>query len=124
MNKRNLEKWVTALQSGQYNKEKGRLRGSGYCAMGVLCDVYLQETGQGHWLCISGDLYGFQVSSGEDASTHVLPKAVFDWLGIPAGSLIYGVYQDEKLDVVYLNDSVMLTFPEIAEAIKKEHLSE
>lgn len=50
------EKWLNALRSGEYEQTNGCLRDmgnekipSGYCCLGVLCDVYIKDTGKGHW---------------------------------------------------------------------------
>jgi hypothetical protein len=43
------EKWITALESGEYKQCTGQLsHDGGYCCLGVLTDLYLKETG-GEW---------------------------------------------------------------------------
>jgi hypothetical protein len=44
------QKWVNDLKSGEYKKGKGYLhKEDTYCCLGVLCDLYQKETGQGAW---------------------------------------------------------------------------
>jgi len=46
MNEAIKAKWVAALLSNEYEQTEGVLRnGRGYCCLGVLCDIYSQETG-------------------------------------------------------------------------------
>ena len=38
------EKWIAALRSGKYKQTTGRLmRGDGYCCLGVLCQIAVDE---------------------------------------------------------------------------------
>tara|TARA_R100001244_G_scaffold121497_1_gene91124 strand:- start:646 stop:1044 length:399 start_codon:yes stop_codon:yes gene_type:complete len=50
------QKWLEALRSGKYRKGTGQLREQGskttkprYCCLGVLCDLYIKETGKAKW---------------------------------------------------------------------------
>ena len=50
MKKRVKKLWVEALRSGGYKQGRKRLRyGDTYCCLGVLCDLYRKETGEGKW---------------------------------------------------------------------------
>ena len=45
------ERWVTALESGDYKQTRGRLRDdNGFCCIGVACDVL----GLGKWVSCGG----------------------------------------------------------------------
>ena len=56
----NYEKWIEALRSGEYEQTTGVLRNEkGYCCLGVLCDIYNKETGEGGWIQYAGDGYSF-----------------------------------------------------------------
>jgi hypothetical protein len=73
------EKWITALESGEYRKGKGHLRsGDSFCCLGVLCDLYHKETNNGEWKRIdpSGNVYYF-LNNGM-----YLPDVVCDWAGV------------------------------------------
>lgn len=44
MKKAIMEKWVAALESGEYRQTKGTLRKSGaFCCLGILCNLHAQE---------------------------------------------------------------------------------
>ncbi len=44
MNLEIKQRWINALRSGHYEQATGKLKNvSGYCCLGVLCDLYLQE---------------------------------------------------------------------------------
>ena len=44
MNPEVKQKWIDALRSGKYEQGSEKLRSvSGYCCLGVLCDLYAQE---------------------------------------------------------------------------------
>ncbi len=77
-----MEKWVHALRHGNYGQTYGYLREESdpieepgeyaYCALGVLCDVYVKEQCDGDW----GSLCRPQ-SYGETP-----PPAVIEWAGL------------------------------------------
>lgn len=43
--------WVNALLSGEYRRNRHRLKDpdGSYCPLGVLCELYRQQTGVGEW---------------------------------------------------------------------------
>ena len=44
MNTEVKQKWIDALRSGKYEQGSEKLRSvTGYCCLGVLCDIYVQE---------------------------------------------------------------------------------
>ena len=44
MNTEVKQKWIGALRSGKYEQGSEKLRSvTGYCCLGVLCDIYAQE---------------------------------------------------------------------------------
>jgi hypothetical protein len=66
-------KWVAALRSGQYEQTMSMLRNnSGYCCLGVLCDLYSQETGVEWW---GKDSVGFSIHGNDNT----LPIEVRAW---------------------------------------------
>lgn len=52
MNKENIKKWLDALASGEFQQATKRLNAGDNqrCCLGVACDVYMRETGNGHWI--------------------------------------------------------------------------
>lgn len=111
--------WTDNLISGKYPQGKYFLRNTrnGYCCFGVLCDLYIQEVGEGGWLLdrfTSQIGYNFAIN-GLSYGVFPPPK-VLDWVGIKSSR--YNYYPAETL-VGYLadmNDNDR-TFEEIAASI-------
>ena len=106
----NVKKWVAALRLGKYRRTTGMLhrRGSGYCCLGVACEVYIQHGGV------------LTKAIGEGAVTYdgergILPVAVKNWLGLRDA---YSSYNDGSL--ASQNDSWGMTFARIADLIESE----
>lgn len=82
MNKRIATKWVAALRSGDYVQARGRLRapaedGFAHCCLGVLCDLYKDETGKLEWH--KSDGHSFFAVSPTGRCDGSLPSAVVKW---------------------------------------------
>lgn len=110
------ELWVKALRSGKYEQTKGLLADQdGYCCLGVACEEYRQQTGEGHW----EDNNTFVDEAGNTSNTS-LPKRVMDWLGLAdtAGRHLNANDERETLDT--LNDDRGFSFEEIADVIEAE----
>jgi hypothetical protein len=77
------EKWLAALKSGKYVQGQGVLQGKSgnaftHCCLGVLCDIHMQETREGHW-----DENGvYWCRKDGSCSDRVLPAAVQTWAGV------------------------------------------
>lgn len=82
--------WVQALRSGEYQQGTGRLnrtdsltQTTGYCCLGVLCDVYNKNTGKGKWVPDRRGVFGNAfVAASNDMSATTLPNAVTEWSGL------------------------------------------
>lgn len=82
--------WVQALRSGEYPQGKGRLnrthsltdmQPTGYCCLGVLCDVYNKNTGKGKW--VPNRTFGYTfVAAPNDMSATAVPHTVAGWAGL------------------------------------------
>lgn len=109
-------KWKAALTSGEYEKGVGNLRTSTnkFCCLGVLCDIYIKETGNGRW--IDSDLGYVFVDSKEHSSGGFPTNEVVEWAGLD-GEIPY-VFNDngDEEHLHYLNDEGM-SFVEIAKKI-------
>lgn len=109
---------TAALRSGEYAQAKGYLRekdGSGYCCLGVACDLYHKETGKGYW-----DERVFR-DAGGDSNNSFLPRDVSAWFGFSgaSGSFVKEVVSERGLKLRTLdglNDFVM-NFNEVADFI-------
>ncbi len=111
------QKWIEELRSGNYKQGKGCLKtGEQYCCLGVLCDIYRKETGQGEWLSSNDKWtrYDNFISLFIAHSTD-LPLDVVEWAELKSSNpyLI-----DEKLDSIFANDHLNLSFDEIADVLE------
>ena len=140
MNARVKKSWLAALRSGKYKQARGALRElmeddddesgegepvvTGYCCLGVLCDLYAKSTPgrrRGHtW----GEGWDGNLFLGEEGS---LPDEVREWAGFPEEGDEGRFYRRTKngsletaQDVlVALNDSTKASFKKIAEWVEK-----
>lgn len=81
-----IRKLVEALRSGEYEQAHDRLRRDDrFCCLGVACDIYRKETGNGYWERDRSRIYPYQfIISGTgrgDGSDFGLPRAVQHWFG-------------------------------------------
>src|SRR5689334_10863112 len=119
MNKRVKRLWVKALRSGEYRQAKKFLRTKAngeirYCCLGVLCEIYRQETQDGSWGDSTNKAW-FQVSDGGDDAE--LPVAVMEWAEIDDPDPQLGVSSNAPT-AAKLNDRGE-TFEYIADRIEK-----
>lgn len=110
------EKWIAALISGDYKQTKFRLRDqSGFCCMGVLCDLYLKENDDSWELSCSGSYSVLDESE-------IIPTAVAEWAGMEDKNP--WIMIDSELSKVTslsgLNDDEEFKFPEIAQYIAEQ----
>lgn len=112
------QKWSAALRSGEFKQGKVRLRpADGYCCLGVLCELYRRETGEGEWH--GGPLvFVFETppKNGETSSA-ALPNSVMEWSGI--GSAFAMFDQETRRDLSQENDTGT-PFSGIADIIDKK----
>lgn len=88
MNQEVKKLWISALRSGEYEQGQKMLRnGDKFCCLGVLCDLYQKETGQGEWKSDFGQY--FQDGLENTSSTHLTP-GVMSWAGLHDLSPSYG----------------------------------
>ena len=72
------ERWLTALESGEYKQARDRLRDdNGFCCLGVACDL----SGLGEWT-LNRDLTHVFADGGQGAERDYLLFSVRDWLSI------------------------------------------
>lgn len=70
MKKEIMEKWVTALRSGEYKQTKAKLKDStGHCCLGVLCELALKEN------VVSYEPFNMTFAG----SATILPVSVRNW---------------------------------------------
>lgn len=114
--KKNIKKWVKALESGEYTQTSGRLEvkkedGSfAHCVMGVACRLYANEHPDWEVRVVSDYSY-FEFSS------FTPPLVVLEWLGLEPPL----VCTSNGTSLIGLNDSGV-SFSDLAKIIKTEYL--
>ena len=115
-------KWVAALRSGEYKQAQRVLKtDTGYCCLGVLCELYRQEHPEASWQKseVSDGRYKFHTGSGRHETdwpeSTILTWGVAAWAGLneTSPSTRGGV------SLTHLNDRAQKSFREIADVIEK-----
>lgn len=108
MRKDIAEKWIAALESGEYKQTTGKLRDEkGFCCLGVLCNLHAQEHPK-----IAKKQKQIHKYLSYSAT---LPDAVMKWAGIKSDN---GNINDGAICLAEINDSGS-SFKHIAKLIKK-----
>jgi hypothetical protein len=72
------QKWITALRSGEYKQTRLVLRtNTGFCCLGVLCDIFNKETGKGEWE--KQFIYSYVFKNGHESNRSYLPESIQSW---------------------------------------------
>lgn len=114
MNQAIKERWIESLRSGEYEQTQGRLRDeTGYCCLGVLCDLYAQEKNI-EWN--DQEELGMRYYT-INHEISLLPEDVMKWaeLDMPNPACIKG---NTVICLSYQNDTGF-TFEQIAQTIER-----
>lgn len=118
-----IEKWVKALESGDFEQGRGTLRNidGHYCCLGVLCEIAVAEGVIGQPK-LAGRDYTFG-TSGESAA---LPYEVMDWAGLeyadPPLVFTEAAGVERVSSCIAVNDGDAMVFTEIAALIRRNYL--
>lgn len=105
--------WVTALESGEYERTMGDLRkGDCFCALGVLCDLYSKEY-KIPWTPLN-DYGTYSILN----HTGLLPPPVMKWAGLDSPDPYVRVTRVERA-VSSWNDA-QYEWAIIADAIRRD----
>ena len=101
-------RWVEALRSGNYKQGTMYLRDqeSGYCCLGVLCDV------------IRPDGWGFHDEKEDVSQPHVFSDGGDEQLS-PASRDFFGIPEEIHRELIDMNDAQGKNFSEIADYIEE-----
>lgn len=111
MNQEIKKKWVEALRSGNYPQGRGYLKCEDrYCCLGVLCQIYAEETGKGRFELDRHDKAKFMIDDAHGRYDY-LPLEVTDWAGLNETNPYAG-----QNPLAWLNDNNR-TFSDIADLI-------
>lgn len=126
MNPEVKQKWIDALRSGKYEQGSERLRSvSGYCCLGVLCDLYAQEHNT-QWEFRGNEETNLQPQDywyfGDQSE--FLPESVREWAELILYNPILRVEGDDEMfelneEVSTLNDEGY-SFSTIADLIEAQ----
>jgi hypothetical protein len=115
MNPEIKEKWIEALQSGEYKQGQNSLKtDDGFCCLGVLCDIYAKEMNV-PWEANCAKSYYYMKGEAE-----FLPHLVQLWAGLSCSPEVVDE-NNMPVRLVHLNDSGV-DFRTIAGYIKKSSL--
>ncbi len=115
INEERVRKGITALRSGEYSQARGALRkGDCFCALGVACETYRQETRKGRWhkegfFCVK------LPNDYEQTADDVMPRVVSQWYGFDSTDPV--VYYRDTIS--HLNDAAGMNFNEIADKLEE-----
>lgn len=146
-NKKVIEKWVTALESGEYDQGRGYLNtNTGLCCLGVLCELAVQDGVINPGVKERGfvayeDPRDVEVNGSYNDKPYdqMPPPAVMEWVGLDpehpkavatVGEWIYDEVgydgREEQVtkpvELVHLNDEEGFSFSQIAAALRETYL--
>lgn len=121
------DRWINALCNGNYKQGKGCLLDEygNYCCLGVLCDLYMKETGELVTWENSCDGEGNVTKIASFLGyTTILPEPIRFWAGLNEQSPSV-TYTDmdgkgEYFMLATLNDAHDASFDELAELIEEQ----
>jgi len=110
MNPEVKQKWIDALRSDKYEQGSRKLRSvTGYCCLGVLCDLYSQEHNT-QWEFRGNDEINLQHQDYWyfDEHSEFLPESVMNWadLKTPNPNVRVDVEDNEDEDNWYYTDEL------------------
>jgi len=101
MNPEVKQKWIGALRSGKYEQGSEKLRSvSGYCCLGVLCDLYAQEHNT-EWEFRGNEETNLQPQDYWyfDKESEFLPESVMNWAKLFRNPMLRIEDVDEMFEV-------------------------
>lgn len=122
MNPEVKEKWITALESGEYSQTKDCLRDeNGYCCLGVLVDVAIKDGLDLSWKDDYGYVAEFHTEDGYiDREESVLPEVVVEWAGLDSKNPMVKVEDDSFMRPISDPNDNGMPFPGIAKLIREQ----
>ena len=130
MNTEVKQKWIDALRSGKYDQGSEKLRSvTGYCWLGVLCDLYSKEQGA-EWEFRGNAETNLQPQDYWyfEGESEFLPESVKEWAGLPVTnpSVRVDVTDNDDEDDWFYNDEIAnlndsgYTFNELSKLIEQQ----
>lgn len=129
MNQAIKTSWMDALRSGNYTQGTGTLRSisNNFCCLGVLCDLYIKETGLAAWIDDDPEPTHRYIFRPNDPTcpteSGYLSAEVRTWAGISDQNPMVRLENGSYSRLTALNDTECRTFPEIADIIQTNELT-
>lgn len=124
--KNNLRKALAVARSGELGQCQHGMRDDDgrVCFLGLLCEVFRRETGQGCW-----ESGYFVIGTPLSQYLSSLPPQVQEWYGFSSGDPSVGEVlrpecSDEETTMLEVNDRWQWGFRRIAEATEQHYLEE
>lgn len=107
-------KWLEALRSGHYAQDFEHLRTTkGFCCLGVLLDVFSQETGKGCWTLQSTNNFDFVFEDDDICLGGHLTAELENF-----GRRLVGMRELDEAHLITMNDTQKSSFAEIADWVE------
>lgn len=113
MNQEIKQKWIDALPSYKQGKHNLKTEFGEFCCLGVLCDLYIRETGLLFWE-IGNDNHTCYIKGQK----YYLPNPVLEWAGLADHNPVVDV-NGTPMRISDANDSG-INFQEISKIIKEQ----
>lgn len=120
MNKLIKKKWCDSLRSEEYKQGTGLLRDhqNRFCCLGVLCDIYIKETGKLEWTNLHENFFLSPDKKIIIGNSALPPDQIKKWAGFSDLKWHSGEILANVETLVILNDRGD-SFKEIADVIEK-----
>ena len=119
MNKEIKAKWIEALKSGKYKQTKGTLKDEhGYCCLGVLCEIFREETGKGEFVPTLKNSNNKRFQADDIIEEGVPPSPVIKWAEMENNNP--SITLDEKPKLLAVANDNGSTFLELADIIEQQ----
>lgn len=105
------DKWIEALTSGEFTQGRGSLCLNGcHCALGVLCELAARD---GVCSITTASVPRGEVREYAGSQCH-LPPEVREWAGMNSSNGHFMDSEQGLISIMFLNDKMGQTLPEIA----------
>lgn len=111
------EKWIAALESGEYEQGREYLhKGNKFCCLGVLCDLAVKD---GVEVKITEEPGDAALHFAYDEMSGILPIKVMRWSGLLCSTGGYEA-EDGSTETLTRQNDLGKTFKELAEIIREK----
>ena len=117
-----IDKWINALESGEYKQGKHNLRTNDdtFCCLGVLCDIAVKEGILKEPVVLKDDdFYTYEDEGSKKQNNYnMLPSRLADIMGMTVDGSYYPKYDPKHYSLWKDNDTNRKSFKEISRIIR------